>query len=152
MKEAEKVAYDALYLNDVCKVHRYLFTLLNRNKEYDTFSLIDSYMQHSEIRSRMDVGNWSALNKSGKQLYNSTPLKYAKGSNIQDDYDDAILEWVADIYVRMQWKYNIPSTFLSQKIPAKDIYKAYYPLHETSYDNACAKLYNKYIKLGDLNE
>lgn len=51
MIQSDNPAYDKLYLNDVMKVHRYLFTLMERNKEYDTFSMIDSFMRYSPICS-----------------------------------------------------------------------------------------------------
>lgn len=149
MTQIDNVAYDKLYLNDVMKVHRYLFTLMEQNTEYDTLSMIDSYMRYSTIRSKMDGGNWSALNKSGKQLYNDVPLKHCRKANDTEKYDDIILGWIADMYVLMQWKYNLPSPFLSSNLPAAEMCRAYNPLHETSYENACEKLYRKYFKEGD---
>lgn len=148
MENNTNCAYDKLYLNDVMKVHRYLFVLMEQNTEYDTFSMIDSYMRYSNIRHKMDLGNWSALNKSGKQLYNDIPFYNCKKKRkeCQQQYDNTILEWMANIYVLLQWKYNISSFSLNLIIPADELYKTYFPLHETSYKNACEKLYNKYLK------
>lgn len=69
--EADKTAYDEIYLEDVIDLHTLLFIKLTEITEYDLCSMIDVYMQHSEIRRKMDVGNWSALNKGYKQLKNS---------------------------------------------------------------------------------
>lgn len=146
MIESENPAYDKLYLADVMEVHRYLFTLMEKNPEYDTFSMIDSYMQHSPIRAKMDQANWSALNKSGKQLYNDIPLEYCKKKTDNEGYDDILLGWMADMYVLLQWKYNLPSSYIDEKIPAQAMAHAYNPLHETSYKNAVEKLQNKYLK------
>ncbi len=146
MANNDNVSYDELYLNDVKKVHRYLFWLMEQNKDYDTFSMIDNYMRFSPIRSKMDIGNWSALNKSGKQLYNDIPFERCQKATNTQELDDIILGWMADIYVIMQWKYNISSNFLSVNIPASAMCRSYYPLHETSYKNACEKLYHKYLE------
>lgn len=149
MTQSKPPAYDELYLNDVMKVHRYLFELIEQCREYDTLSMIDSYMRFSPIRQKMDTGNWSALNKSGKQLFNDIPLQFcetAKSESGQDDeYDDILLGWMADMYVLMQWTYNLPSPILSSVLPAAKMMAAYHPLHETSYRNACEKLYRKYF-------
>lgn len=144
MDQNDNTAYDKLYLRDVMKVHRYLFTMMERNKEYDTFSMIDSFMRYSPIRRRMDEGNWSALNKSGKQLYNDIPFERCEKKKNDEEYDDILLGWMADIYVLMQWRYNIPSAQLSEAIPASEMCRAFHPLYETSYNNACIKLHHKY--------
>ena len=61
-------AYDSLYLEDVEDVHTLLFLKLNEIEQYSLCSMIDEYMQHSEIRKKMDKGNWSALNKGYKPV------------------------------------------------------------------------------------
>lgn len=50
------------------------------------------------------------------------------------------------MYVLLQWKYNLSSSFIDEKIPAQAMAHAYNPLHETSYKNAVEKLQNKYLK------
>ncbi len=144
--QTESPAYDERYLDDVMKVHEYLFELMEQCEQYDTLSMIDSYMRYSSIRKRMDEGNWSALNKSGKQLYNDIPLQYCKEKESDEKYDGILLGWVADIYVLFQWKYNLPSVYISAMVPAKEIIRAFNPLHETSYKNACEKFYHKYFE------
>lgn len=72
-----------------------------------------------------------------------------EANNNSNKYDDIILDWAADIYVMLQWKYNFPSASISLAIPAEEMIKAYYPFHETSYNNACEKLYHKYLEEGD---
>jgi len=148
MTQTKRPAYDEMYLSDVMKVHRYLFELMEQCKQYDTLSMIDSYMRFSKIRKKIDSGNWSALNKSGKQLYNDIPLQFCKERGIEE-YDDIILDWIADMYVLLQWKYNLPSAYISFTLPADKMKEAYFPLHETSYNNSCEKLYHKYFEEGD---
>lgn len=55
-------------------------------------------------------------------------------------YDESILAWMADIYTYLQWKYALPSEQTAEKISPEDLYKKYYPLHETSIENAVDKL------------
>ena len=68
----ENTAFDSSYIEGLMSVHRLVFSkLFTEKQEYDIFSKIDTYMQHSPIRKKMDVGNWSALNKGWKQIFNS---------------------------------------------------------------------------------
>lgn len=145
MQESEnKTAYDISYLEDVISVHALLFIKLNEIEQYDTCSMIDAYMRRSEIRSRMDKGNWSALNKGYKQLLHSidTDLCSPRGS---EECDNILLKWMAKIYVVMQWKYCLPSAEISEKIPAAELARMYSPLSEISVDSACEKLYKKFF-------
>ena len=150
----EKAPYDEAYLKDVMSVHGLMFVKLTEEKsEYDIFSMIDTYMRHSEIRAKMDIGNWSALNKGYKQLLNSIDFSLCEPAEIigSDMLPDPILlKWAADIYVLLQWYYDIPSAEISKKLPSRELCATYNPLHETSYTNACTKLYKKY--LSDIND
>lgn len=75
----ENTAYDSLYLKDMMSVHGLMFSKLVAGKpEYDVFSMIDAYMRQSEVRRKMDLGNWSALNKGWKQLFNSIDFSLCK--------------------------------------------------------------------------
>ncbi|MCM1055358.1 MAG: hypothetical protein NC394_07540 [Bacteroides sp.] len=142
-------SYDEAYLTDVMNVHGLLFEKLAEEKsEYDIFSMIDTYMRCSEIRAKMDKGNWSALNKGYKQLLNSIDFSHcssAKTAEPSDPPDPILLGWMADIYVLLQWRYNMPSAEISKKLSAHELCRTYYPLHETSHSNACDKLYKKYL-------
>lgn len=51
-----------------------------------------------------------------------------------------ILEWMADIYTYMQWKYNLMSEKIVDKIKPEDLYKKFLPLHEASLENGAEKL------------
>ena len=136
-------AYMQEYLDPTINLHRLLFVKMGENKLYDTFSMINKYMQTSEIRSKMDKGNWSALNKGWKQLWND--VDFSDCSSKKNDIDNIMLHWIADIYVTLQWKYNISSNEISRTVPAELMYKIYSPLHETSEKIACEKIYNKYF-------
>lgn len=138
--------YDVLYLNPLMDLHRLVFLRFMENEEHDFFSLIDNYMQTSDIRAKMDVGNWSALNKCDKQVINSVDMSNVTKKDPAEVIDYFIMHWMADIYTLFQWMYNIPSKEINDRIPAKKLYKIYYPLHETSEKNACEKLYHTFFE------
>ena len=139
-------AYNKMYLDSNMNLHRLLFFDFMNNKEYDFFSLIDTYMQTSEIRAKMDIGNWSALNKGDKQLLNSIDYtRCKKNSQNNSNIDYFIMHWMADIYSMFQWMYAISSADINKRIPSKEMYKIYYPLHEASHKIACEKIYETYF-------
>ena len=133
-----KVAYDEGYLDSMIQKTRYLFKLLARNNE-EPFSSIQNYMKGT-YRRYMDMGNPLYLNKSPKQIMNSIGVQAKKDLDISENYDEFILEWMADMYTYLQWKYNLSSEEIVEKIEPKDLYKKYSPLHETSLSNAAEKL------------
>ena len=53
-------------------------------------TLIDSYMRFSRIRKKIGSGNWSALNKSGKQLY----------KDLKNRQKNKIVGWMYEAYKR----------------------------------------------------
>ena len=138
----ENGAYDKLYLQDNLKVHEFVFRIMSRNEKYCVFSMIDKYMRESDVRRKMYMGNWSALNKAHKQLLES--VDFTDCEPRQYDIDEISIAWIADMYVLLQWKYKIPSAEISRKIPSKKMFSLFNPLHETSYENACDKLYKKF--------
>lgn len=112
--------------------------MFNNENDEDIYKQIDTYMQESEIRKRMDNGNWSALMKGSKQVYNSIPHQnISVGAKI----DDVLARWLAEVYVFIQWKYSLPSAYIDEKLPANTLAELYYPLHEISIEKACNKLY-----------
>lgn len=132
------LAYDEVYLDSMLKKHRYLFKLIGRNCE-DAFAVIGEYLR-GEYRKRMDEGNPLYLNKTPKQILGDMDIRINPDFEISEKYDEFILEWMADIYTYLQWRYAIPSEKIVQKISPEDLYKKYYPLHETSVENAADKL------------
>ena len=135
------------YLEPTLNPHRLLFVKMSENQEYDTLSMIDKYRQSSQIRKKMDEGNWSALNKGWKQLFND--VNFADCTAKTTTIDDILLHWIADIYVLLQWMYNIPSKSINNIISAKTMCSIYNPLHETSEKTACEKIYKRYFLQSD---
>lgn len=134
-------AYDECYLDNMFQKNRYLFVLIARNCS-DVFQTIHQYM-NSSYRKYMDQGNPNYLNKTPKQLLGNLKVELTNEFQINDKYDEFILEWIADIYTYMQWKYNISSSHICEKINPETLYNMYEPLHETSLDNSTKKLLNR---------
>ena len=131
-------AYDECYLNGMFQKHRYLFKLIGRNRK-DAFKVIMNYM-NSDYRRNMGEGNPLFLNKTPKQILHSMNISIDGNAPMSEELDEFILEWMADIYTYMQWKYNVPSGELASKLKPEDLYSKYYPLHETSVENGAEKL------------
>ena len=91
----------------------------------------------------MDMGNPIYLNKTPKQIMEELDISIQNDHEISEEYDEFILEWMADIYVYMQWRYDLSSAEIVEKTTPESLYQKYYPLHETSVENGVRKLLNK---------
>lgn len=137
-------AYPEIYLDSMRIKIKYLFRLAARNCT-NVYETIKRYME-CEYRSYMDMGNPLYLNKSPKQILGSLGISIDPDKGISENYDEFVLEWMADIYTCMQWKYAIPSTELVSRIPPEKLYTMYYPLHEASLENGMEKLMKVFMK------
>ena len=133
-----KTAYDMCYYDSMISKNRYLFKLIARNTD-EPFRVIEDYMK-SDYRRAMDRGNPLYLNKTPKQILGSLGIRIDSEAGINEKYDEFILEWMADVYTYMQWKYNLKSEDIADRINPGDLYKKYSPLHEASVENAAEKL------------
>lgn len=133
-----KPAYDVSYYDSMTEKGRYLFKLIARNTE-NPFPVIVKYM-NSEYRRNMDGGNPLFLNKTPKQILESVGIAVRNQFDIKGEYDESILAWMADVYTYLQWYYNLQSKDIVQKIPPKELYGMYSPLHEASLSNCGEKL------------
>ena len=100
---------------------------------------ITAYM-NCAYRKYMDTGNPLYLNKTPKQILSELGVRADTKKNISEQYDEFIFEWMADIYTYMQWKYNLSSREIAEKIGQEELYAKYYPLHEASVENGVDKL------------
>lgn len=136
-------AYDECYLESMLQKSRYLFKLIARNCD-DVFRVIEDYMR-GNYRSYMDIGNPLYLNKTPKQILGDMGIQIKNYDLISENYDEFVLEWMADIYTLMQWTYNLKSCEIVEKIRPEELYKKYFPLHEASLKNGIEKLKNIYF-------
>lgn len=135
-------AYDECYLESMLQKNRYLFRLMARNCK-DVYAAVSAYMQ-GDYRRNMDLGNPLYLNKTPKQILGSLNIEINPEVEISKEHDEFILEWMADIYVYLQWKYGLSSSEIVGRITPEDLYEKYYPLHEASLENGSEKLKNIY--------
>ena len=131
-------AYDACYYDMRIQKNRYLFKLTARNTD-SPFQVIEAYMK-SDYRKAMDRGNPLYLNKTPKQILGNMGIRISPDNQMSEKYDEFILEWMADVYTYMQWKYKLLSENIVEKIKPEELYKKYSPLHETSLENSVEKL------------
>lgn len=137
-----KPAYDLEYLDSMKRKTRYLFKLIARNCE-NTFEVIDKYMR-CLYRYYMDMGNPLYLNKTPKQILGSMDIQVDLNAEISERYDEFQLEWMADMYTYLQWKFGLRSSDIVDKISPGELYLKYNPLHETSLKNGAEKLIEIY--------
>ena len=133
-----KTAYDMCYYDSMIPKNRYLFKLIARNTD-EPFHVIKDYMK-SDYRKAMDRGNPLYLNKTPKQILGSIGIRIQPEAGINEKYDEFILEWMADVYTYMQWKYDLKSEDIVDKIKPEELYNKYFPLHEASLENGAEKL------------
>ena len=129
----KSLAYDECYLDMMFQKTRFLFKLIARNR-LDVFSVITDYMR-GLYRKYMDMGNPLYLNKTPKQILGDLGYRVDMNADLSLDYDEMILEWMADIYVYMQWRYKLWSARIVETVKPETLYKMYYPLHEASIAN-----------------
>ena len=138
----KSLAYDECYLDMMFQKTRFLFKLIARNR-LDVFSVITDYMR-GLYRKYMDMGNPLYLNKTPKQILGDLGYRVDMNADLSLDYDEMILEWMADIYVYMQWRYKLWSARIVETVKPETLYKMYYPLPEASIANGCEKLMKRY--------
>ena len=131
-------AYDESYLDGMIQKTRYLFRLIGRNCE-NPFSVIKDYM-NGEYRACMDRGNPLYMNKTPKQILGNMNIGLKEDNELSEEYDEFILDWMADIYTYMQWKYEMSSKEIVERIEPDELYRKYYPLHEASIESGVRKL------------
>lgn len=141
------ISFPEEYIISLTNLIQLVFIKMNELNDYDIYKQIDLFMQ-SNIRKMMDDGNWVALNKGWKQVYNSLNFKKLPFGN---KLDITKLKWIASIYTFWQWKYNHSSYEINKKCNAKQLEELYYPLHEVSIKAACVKLEQKYYMMSELN-
>lgn len=138
--------YDETFLNRQMELHRYIFHKFLNDKTHDFYSIVDTYLQTSELRAKMDIGNLMALNTGGKGPLISINIFTCKK---KDPYYNApelyVVHWMADIYCMTQWMYNIPSKEISKNLPAKELASIYNNYYSDTLDNACRSIYHKYL-------
>lgn len=142
---SEGKAFMYEYLEPLIDVTKLVFIMLNDMPDINTVKAIDVYYQTSDVRLKMDKGNWMDLNKGSKQILHSINLDNCYEENPQK-IDGIMLYWLANIYTKWQWNHpELTSKEINKKCPVTTLMKLYYPLHEASDEKAVEILNNKYF-------
>ena len=112
----------------------------NYGEKLDALSFIDAYM-HSEVRKKMDEGDYITHYYGDKQVYNRIDKSACLPRTVQYDLD--ALHWMAEIYCVLQWKYFLYSSDISDILPAKELYGMYDQLKDLPIGKACDKIYDE---------
>lgn len=143
---SEGKAFIYEYLEPLIDVTKLVFIMLNDTSNIDTMKAIDAYYQTSDVRLKMDKGNWMALNKGSKQILHSIDLTGCTSDN-PNKTDGIMLYWIANIYTKWQWEHpELTSKEINTVCPVDVLMKAYYPLHETSDEKAIKILHDRFFK------
>lgn len=87
------------------------------------------------------------LNMGSSQLFDCVQCEEGfdwKHSKRMQTYEPDIMWWVGKVLAYFQWAYRIDFSDWLEYESIEEIYNIYYPLHEASYENAAAKLMNRY--------
>lgn len=130
-------SYDEIYLPHMLKMHEYLFRLFARS-DADTFDVVRLYMI-SEQRAAMDVGHPKYINMTPKQLINRLHENFILNPK-KDNRDEFIMNWMARIYVLLQFQTEKSSVEIVNRVSPEWLYDHYSPLHEASDVNGVRKI------------
>lgn len=119
----------------------------NIGSDKDTLDLIDTYMK-SEVRKKMDEGDYVAHYYGGKQVYNRIDKTNCKPKTMTYDLD--ILHWMAEVYCTLQWTYCIYSKDIDSFLPARDLYAKYEAMKDLPMEDCCKQLYETVLADKDL--
>ena len=126
-----------VYLQHVIKVHEYLFNFFARTDK-DTFDAIKRYMI-SEQRAAMDARNPKYLNVTPEQLVNEVYGQCSLRPE-EDNLDEVLMNWVAKIYVLLQFQTEYSSMEIVNRVRPEWLYSNYSFLHEASDANSVEKI------------
>jgi len=138
--------YHEIFLEGQMELQQYAFrTFATYNR--DLYSIIDTYLQTSEFRAKVDVGNLLALNDGGKGPLLSINIYKCekKDANYIEPQKD-VINWIADVYSKTQWLYCIASSEIIKRLPAKTLASFYEQYKNISLDDTCVKLYEAFLK------
>lgn len=142
---SEGKAFMYEYLELLMDVTKLVFIMLNDIPDINTVKAINAYYKTSDVRLKMDKGNWMALNKGSKQILHSINLDNCYEKNPQK-IDGIMLYWLANIYTKWQWNYpELTSKDINEKCFVITLMKLYYLLHEASDEKTIEILNNKYF-------
>ena len=133
-------AYAEAYLNEVVENQGKLFDYFALTyPEMDTENFICTYMK-SKTRQYIDKGQAYVCTIDASELWNyfqkTDCYRLQKGKALKGFLPD----WIGEFYAYYQWKYDVPSCELVDKVPLSYLEKAYPGLHDLDLALAVEKV------------
>lgn len=138
-------AYNKLYLEDITELQQMLFEEITDYKyELDYNNFVEKYM-NCRYRKLLDTGGTRVANMSWDEylqyLEINCPELFIKGTT---DVDKLMSGWIGRIYNLLQYRLNIPSIEVYNKIPISTMKIVFRPLHTVSEEVALEKLLERF--------
>ncbi len=133
-------AYSRAYLDDVTENQGKLFDFVATTyPDMDTEDFIRSYMK-SKTRKYVDEAQAYVCTMNAQDLWQyfvqTDCYELKKGTALKGFIPD----WIGEFYALYQWKYNIPSRELIEKVPLDYLKGAYAGLHDLDLELAVKKV------------
>ena len=134
-------AYNANYVEDISDLQEALFQEITRYRyEIDYEKFVEGYMQ-CKYRQLLDKGNTRIANMTWDELL-SYIEKDCKSIIVHGDTNIDRLQsgWIGRMYSLLQYKRNITSELLYDKLPLERMRTLFVPLHTVAEDIALEKI------------
>ncbi len=133
-------AYSKAYLEEVVENQGNLFDYVAITyPDMDTEDFIQRYMK-STTRKYIDEAQAYICTMDVPELWEYFQKKdqyqLKRGKSLKGFMPD----WIGEFYAYYQWKYNMPSSELIEKIPLSYLKKAYHGLHDLELELAVEKV------------
>lgn len=133
-------AYAEDYLEDVVENQGKLFDMVAQNyPDGDTEDFIKAYMK-SRTRKSIDEGKAYVNTMSAAELWDyfvkTEHYSIKRGKALEGFMPD----WLGEFYAYYQWRYDVPSSVVIEKVPVDFLKKAYLGLHDLELDLAVQKV------------
>lgn len=133
-------AYYKCYLNEIVETQGKLFDYVTYHiPQADSEDFIYKYMK-SKTRSFIDRADAFVSNLDEDELFNYfckvDGYKIKKGESLKGFMPN----WIGQFYAFFQWKNNIPSNKLIEKLPLEFMKASYYGLHDLDLELAVKKV------------
>ena len=143
-------AYSELYVSDIIENQGYVF--LNIREELpgvDEKWFIESWMK-SETRELLDraTPKWAGMPPQELIwwfIHHECNGEYKHG----EKWGGFLPQWVGIMYSLYQWKYDLPSKAIIEKLPLDEMERLYVPYHQLGDEAAVCKLHNYVIDKED---
>ena len=133
-------AYSKAYLDEIVENQGKLFDYVATTyPDMDTEDFIRSYMK-SNTRKYVDEAQAFVCTMDARTLWDfflqTDRYELKKGQSLGGFVPD----WIGEFYAYYQWKYNIPSREVVEKVPPEYLKKAYAGLHDLDLGLAVKKV------------